>query len=893
MAGDLHVFIKWSDPAKVVTKYGARWVRSWVIPKDWLQGFFIFWNGGKDKLRAQGYSIGKNKLGAWTLSEWQLNKKDLREKFGKDNPPVVFDIPTESTLPAYIVKNVNGLREWQVPNVAKLTASLLKNKAAIDGSDTGCHAKGQGILMYDGSVKLVENIEVGDLIMGWDSTPREVEILIRGKQQMAKISPVKGDEWIVNMDHVLTVKLTNGPSPTHTKTGGYKYGDIVDIKVSDYLKLKKATKHAMKLFTSSEVNCWADTEQPIEPYLLGILLGDGGLSCKSCITYTSIDRETWSYIRQYQNDFGGNLGNTSEDITKRLTNSPLLFGHMRFFGLLPIKCEDRFIPNIYKICSKKQRLEILAGLIDTDGWVDKTSLSFCSKSKKLRDDVSFIARSLGFFVTNRIKQSHCFYKGEKRCGTYYYSTMIGDLSEIPLKIKRKLPPTRIIKKQHNVVGFTVEPLNEDDYYGFSISGDGRYLLDDFTVTHNSGKTYTAIGVAREMGMKIAVVCPKAVINSWKRAITNHFKLKYEFVLNYESVKTGKYKDIGVWQDVSRTSNKQFFKWNLPKNTLIIFDESHKLKGHGTQNSEMALEAKKQGYHILCCSATNAVDPVELKTVGLILGVYKRGKWRAFLEEHGCEQGRFGWEFNGDKNILKKLHHDLFIERGVRLSKRDIPNFPDCDTIVEAYNMDDKSEKDINEAYAEMERELTLLRIKCKNTKEYQINSMVIQLRARQRAELIKVPLLVEMAEDAIESGMSVVIFLNFSESVKALSKRLKTNCIVWGENKGDERQRNIDAFQADTERIIIVNVKAGGAGLSLHDLNGQFARMSLISPTPSAVDLRQALGRIHRDGAKSKALQKIIFVANTEEEKTCEKVKLKLENLDTINDGDVLIGNNL
>ena len=418
MAGDLHVFIKWSEPAKVTTKYGARWVRSWVIPKDWLQGFFIFWDSEKEKLRAQGYSIGKNKLGAWTLSEWQLNKKDLREKFGKDNPPVVFDVPTESTLPAYTVKNVNGLREWQVPNVAKLTASLLKNKAAIDGSDTG-----------------------------------------------------------------------------------------------------------------------------------------------------------------------------------------------------------------------------------------------------------------------------------------------------------------------------------------------------------SGKTYSAIATARELKFKIAVVCPKAVINSWKRAITNHFNLKYEFVLNYESVKTGKYKEIGVWQDVSRTSNKQFFKWNLPKNTLIIFDESHKLKGHGTQNSEMALEAKKQGYHILCCSATNAIDPVELKTVGLILGVYKRGKWRAFLEEHGCDQGRFGWEFNGDKKILKKLHHDLFIERGVRLSKRDIPNFPDCDTIAEAYNMDDKSEKDINEAYAEMERELTLLKIKCKNTKEYQINSMVIQLRARQRAELIKVPLLVEMAEDAIESGMSVVIFLNFSLSI--------------------------------------------------------------------------------------------------------------------------------
>mgnify|MGYP000913755209 CR=1 FL=1 len=170
---------------------------------------------------------------------------------------------------------------------------------------------------------------------------------------------------------------------------------------------------------------------------------------------------------------------------------------MRSLGLLPIKCGDRFIPNIYKICSKKQRLEILAGLIDTDGWVDKTSLSFCSKSKRLRDDVSFIARSLGFFVTNRTKQSHCFYKGEKRCGTYYHATIIGDLSKIPLRIKRKLPPTRIIKKQHNVVGFTIEPLNEDNYYGFSISGDGRYLLNDFTVTHN---TYSLLGQDNTPGL---------------------------------------------------------------------------------------------------------------------------------------------------------------------------------------------------------------------------------------------------------------------------------------------------------------------------------------------------------------------------------------------------------
>jgi superfamily II DNA or RNA helicase len=136
--------------------------------------------------------------------------------------------------------------------------------------------------------------------------------------------------------------------------------------------------------------------------------------------------------------------------------------------------------------------------------------------------------------------------------------------------------------------------------------------------------------------------------------------------------------------------------------------------------------------------------------------------------------------------------------------------------------------------------------------------------------------------------MSAAIFVNFSETVRALSKRLDTNCVVWGENKGSERERHISDFQSDKKRVIIINIKAGGAGLSLHDLNGNYPRISLISPTPSAVDLRQALGRVWR---KTKSLQKIIFAANTVEEEVCEKVKLKLSSLDTINDGDVSLGN--
>ncbi len=78
----------------------------------------------------------------------------------------------------------------------------------------------------------------------------------------------------------------------------------------------------------------------------------------------------------------------------------------------------------------------------------------------------------------------------------------------------------------------------------------------------------------------------------------------------------------------------------------------------------------------------------------------------------------------------------------------------------------------------------------------------------------------------------------------------------------------------------------------MHDINGKYPRVSLISPTFSAQDLKQALGRIHRAGAKSPAIQKIIFCAGTVEEKVAKKVAMKIKNIDTINDGDIVLENN-
>ena len=140
MADNSKLLINWSVPTQVSTKYGSKWVRWWVIPRDYLEGFFVFWKSSSTTLKAQGYSISKNKLGQWTLNEWQTTKSDFRVEFARDNIESKADelkIQTVSTLEKYNVKNTKGLKEFQIPSVAKLCAAILKNGAALDGSDTG------------------------------------------------------------------------------------------------------------------------------------------------------------------------------------------------------------------------------------------------------------------------------------------------------------------------------------------------------------------------------------------------------------------------------------------------------------------------------------------------------------------------------------------------------------------------------------------------------------------------------------------------------------------------------------------------------------------------------------------------------------------------------------
>jgi superfamily II DNA or RNA helicase len=217
-------------------------------------------------------------------------------------------------------------------------------------------------------------------------------------------------------------------------------------------------------------------------------------------------------------------------------------------------------------------------------------------------------------------------------------------------------------------------------------------------------------------------------------------------------------------------------------------------------------------------------------------------------------------------------------------------FPDNHIMAECFDMGSNTDK-INKAYALMEAELADLE---ESSSNYSQHHFAIMTKARRTTELLKVPTMVEMIEDWFDEGISPVVFVNFTDTVEAIEKQLAKNrkfdgkiAKIVGGQTAKGRATDIDGFQADTKRIMIANLAAGNAGVNLHDLNGNFPRASIVSPSFSAINMLQALGRIHRAEGKTKCLQKVMFAAGTIEQDACKKVQSKLNNLEALNDGDL------
>ncbi len=413
----------------------------------------------------------------------------------------------------------------------------------------------------------------------------------------------------------------------------------------------------------------------------------------------------------------------------------------------------------------------------------------------------------------------------------------------------------------------------------------------------TGKSFVAAAMCKYFNWRPAILAPKAVLTAWYRCC-KFMGVEPIMIQNYENVRYGN-TPYGGWKikDIHRkdgTIEKRFtFTWfGIPKeNTVFILDEIQNCKNPTAKNTKMGLAAVREGYKVLGCSGTIAENPTEMRLSGHLAGLHKGADFFHWMMANGVVRGGGGrFFYKGGKAILNGICRKMYPEHGTRLRKIDLPDFPDCDIKAEAYDCGGNTKK-IETVYADMYANIAMIEESSDSRQQKAILTNAERMRARQDAEMLKVPALVEMAKNAIENNLSVAIFTNFKATLYKLAEALKTKCVIHGDQAGKsgarERQQCIDDFQADRERIIIVNIKSGGAGIGLHDTHGKYARIAYICPTWSVFELDQSTGRIHRAGAKTKAIERVFYAAGTIEEEICDRVRIKLANMNSLRDADL------
>jgi hypothetical protein len=338
-----------------------------------------------------------------------------------------------------------------------------------------CFAKGTKIRMYDGSIKNVEDIIEGDLVMGDDSKPRKAYGITSGIERMYKVTPISGDPFVCNESHILSLKRSGTD-------------DIVNVSLRDYFKLSNHDKQHLKLWRVGVQ--YTERKHTLEPYFLGAWIGDGFSKDSG---FSSNDAEVVEYMQNTANAHGLYLKKRSDYdyhiSSGQVGKNNYLLSSLRSMNLL----RNKHIPNEYLVDSVGNRLQLLAGLIDTDGSLEirrSEPARYCitQKRKELAYQIQELARSCGFKATlyTRIATMARTDGSMYKCEVFKVS-IYGELYKIPCRVKRKIawPPTAKSNRNPLRSGFSIEPIGEGEYYGFAVGDNHLFLLADYTVAHNT------------------------------------------------------------------------------------------------------------------------------------------------------------------------------------------------------------------------------------------------------------------------------------------------------------------------------------------------------------------------------------------------------------------------
>jgi hypothetical protein len=344
-----------------------------------------------------------------------------------------------------------------------------------------CLAPGTKILMYDGSKKKVENILLGDKIMGDDSTSRNILSLCNGVEEMFEIIPNIGESFTVNRSHILTVFQIDKENENFLSYSNTSFPtkNIFDISIEEYFKLSLKQQRSLKCF-------WVPVKYQhrnidFDPYFLGFWLG-------SSETVTPDSK-----------------------IVEYLENETIL-NKIDILNIISKNC----IPLLYKANSEEIRLKVLSGLINSSGILNEKGYKIIQQSKNLANDIQDLCRSLGFlcFVSKKFSSNfNAVYH------ISFYGNRVRKNTNINTETKKILPS--FIKEEIGdiplITDFKVISRGDGKYYGFQIDKNGRFLLGSHMVTHN---TMTGTYLLCHYGYKTMILCHNDTIKEqWKEEIS--------------------------------------------------------------------------------------------------------------------------------------------------------------------------------------------------------------------------------------------------------------------------------------------------------------------------------------------------------------------------------------
>jgi DNA topoisomerase-2 len=268
--------------------------------------------------------------------------------------------------------------------------------------------------------------------------------------------------------------------------------NVFDMSIKEYMKLNATTKLRLAGVRGQSVQ-WSKKEVVLDPYVLGLWLGDGYSHGYGYACFGEKDPEIIDYLKEWS-------GNNDATLTKigKYSYNFSSTEHRGKKGFAPLKKQlkaynlvmNKHIPKDYLCNDRATRLAVLAGIIDTDGSVSRNgtrvSITQGLNHEQLIHDIVFLARSLGFSCQLSKKHTTWTYKGEKKEGEAFNVNISGNgLEDIPTRLPRKKCASTIDKNTSKSTGWlTVRDAGVGPYVGIQIDGNERFLINDFTVTHN-------------------------------------------------------------------------------------------------------------------------------------------------------------------------------------------------------------------------------------------------------------------------------------------------------------------------------------------------------------------------------------------------------------------------